>query len=180
VTVPCPPPHSPSLPLFLSFSLTGTAQSLSLQTSILLCGMHNPWTGTALPPSLLYCTALYCTVLYCTVLYSPVNAMQFNAMQGLPHPTFCTVSLILPCTAFPLLSTALHSLPYLLLYPASPLPCTTSPTSPTPVSPSISSPSQGTREAMYLAYVDKLGVLKAQKILPDKAIGQKKEVTSRT
>ena len=31
-----------------------------------------------------------------------------------------------------------------------------------------------------MAYVDKLGVLKAQKILPDKAIGQKKEVTRRT
>ena len=30
---------------------------------------------------------------------------------------------------------------------------------------------------MYLAYVDKLGVLRAQTMLPEKAIGSKKEVT---
>ena len=35
---------------------------------------------------------------------------------------------------------------------------------------------KGSREPLFLAYVDKLGVLRAQTMLPDKAIGSKKEV----
>jgi hypothetical protein len=96
-------------------------------------------------------------------------------------PSYRTVSPLLSSLSSPLLSSPLLS----ALCHLSPILCTASPIlpftlsslpSPAPVSPPKSSSSQGTREAMYLAYVDKLGVLKAQKILPDKAIGQKKEV----
>ena len=90
--------------------------------------------------------------------------LPFPLTPLLPHTSHPTP---LPPTPLPSSSPPHHHLSYSFSSNPHLTSHSSYPISPTP---------QGSREPLYMACVDKLGILKAQKLLPEKALAQKKEV----